>query len=196
MIMCLSAHADTVTLTLDPVGGDVSGSPGNTVGWGYTLDNGTSDYLIVSDSNFCEAGQDPLLTTCSPTLGASTYTDFTSSNFILIAPGGTASASFDPGTLSGVGEYSLDPAITSGSDVGSITVVYDLFDADPTQGAANQICADPDLGVCDFEVSAAAEVDVLGGTSPVPEPANTGLLTGGFLVAIAAYLRSQRRRRA
>ena len=176
---CLAAYGDPVTLTLDPVGGTVSGSPGDTVGWGYKLDNNTSDFLLVASSDFCEPGQDPLLTTCSPTLGASTYTDFTSSNFILIAPGSSASAPFDASTLSGVGEYSIDPLVTSGSDSGSITLVYDLFDANPTGGSANQICQS--AIVCDWEVSASAQVDVTG-TSAVPEPAAAGLVVAGLLL--------------
>ena len=181
---CLAAFGDSVTLTLDPVGGTVSGSPGDTVGWGYTLDNNTSDYLLVSSSSFCEAGQDPLFTTCSPALGASTYTDFTSSNFILIAPGNSASATFDASTLSGVGAYAIDPLVTSGSDSGFITVIYDLFDADPTAGG-NQI--PQDNGLLDWEVSASAEVEVTGGTSPVPEPATAGLVVAGLLFFAAAY---------
>src|SRR5579863_9522416 len=86
---CLAANADSVTLQLDPLSGTVSGSPGDTVGWGYTLDNNTSDYLVVSFSAFCEPGQDPLFTTCSPALDASTYTDFLSSTFIELSPGGS-----------------------------------------------------------------------------------------------------------
>ncbi len=176
LAMSLAANADSVTLQLDPLSGMVSGLPGDTVGWDYTLDNNTSDYLVVAASQFCEAGQDPLFTTCSPSLGASTYTDFLSSNFILIAPGGSASAPFDPTTVpqSGVGEYTIDPSASAGqSDSGSITVVYDLFDADPTVGQANQICSNTNVNgvnVCDFEVSAAAEVDVAGATSAAPEP--------------------------
>jgi hypothetical protein len=165
------------------------------VGWGYTLDNGTDDYLLAAYSSFCEAGQDPLFTMCSPNLGASTYADFMSDNFILIAPGGNATAGFDPTSLSGVGAYSIDSAITSGSDAGSITVVYDLFDGDPTAGAT-QICANPSANVCDFEVSAAAEVDVLGGTTAAPEPHTTGLLTGGILLLVIVILGARRSRKA
>jgi hypothetical protein len=183
LAVSLSASADSVTLSLDPSGGTVSGVPGDTVGWGYTLDNNTGDYLLVSYSAFCEAGEDLLFTGCSPNLGASTYTDFTSSNFILIDPGGSAIASFDPTTLSGVGEYSIDPTITSGTDSGNIMVVYDLYDADPTVGPANEVCQS--AFVCDWEVSAAAEVVVTSGTSTVPEPRLALLLCFGLAALIA-----------
>ncbi len=185
LAMCLAANADSVTLMLDPLSGTVSGSPGDTVGWGYTLDNNTSDYLVVAYSSFCESGQDPLFTTCSPALGASSYTDFLSTTFIDIAPGGSSNAAFDSGANSGVGEYNIDPLITSGSDAGSITVIYDLFNGDPTNGGG-QVCANPTSGVCDFEVSAAAEVDVLGATSAVPEP-RLAILLGLALVALIIY---------
>jgi hypothetical protein len=191
---CLVANADSVTLQLDPLSGTVSGSPGDTVGWGYTLDNNTGDYLVVSYSAFCESGQDPLFTSCAPALGASSYMDFLSlpANFTEITPGGTASAAFDPTTTSGVGEYSIDPLITSGSDSGSITVIYDLFNGDPTNGGS-QVCANPTTGVCDFEVSAAAEVDVLGATSPVPEPRLAILLGFGLVVLIIYRLATKLR---
>lgn len=174
LAMSLAANADSVTLQLDPLTGTVSGLPSDTVGWGYALTNNTSDYLLVSTSHFCEPGQDPFFTTCSPVLGASSYIDFFSSNFILIAPNSSASASFDATSQSGVGEYSIDPSAFAGqSDSGSITVVYDLFDADPTTGSANQVCSNINVNgssICDFEVSAAAAVDVAGATSAAPEP--------------------------
>lgn len=191
--MCLAASADSVTLTLDPADGTVSGLPGDTVGWGYTLDNNTSDYLLVSNSFFCEAGEDPLYTSCSPSLGASSYNDFIASDFTLIAPGGSAVAAFDAGSNSGVGEYNIDPLASPGqSDSGSLTVVYDLFDADPTAGPANEICQNSD--VCDWEVSAAAQVNVNGPVSPVPEP-RLPILLGFAVVAVIVY-RSEAQRRA
>jgi hypothetical protein len=182
LAMCLAASADSVTLTLAPSDGSVSGLPGDSVGWGYTLVNGSSDYLLVANSYFCESGQDPLFTTCSPSLGASTYQDFIANDFTLIAPGGSADATFDAVTNSGVGEYNIDPLVTSGSDSGSLTIVYDLYDADPTMGAANQIC--PNDSVCDWEVSASAQV-LVAGTSTVPEPRLPIFLAFGFLALIA-----------
>ncbi|HTR38879.1 MAG TPA: hypothetical protein VMH80_23395 [Bryobacteraceae bacterium] len=192
LAMSLAANAD-VTLSLDPVDGTVPGSPGDTVGWGYALDNNTSDYLLVSYSSFCEAGQDPLFTTCSPNLGASTYTDYLSSNFILLAPGDNATGAFDPTTISGVGEYSIDPTAAPGSsDSGNITVIYDLFESDPTQLdpttglPAVQDCSNINVdgvNVCDFEISAAATVNVPGPASAAPEP-RLLLIIGACLAAL------------
>ena len=190
---CLAADADSVTLTLDPTDGTISGAPGATVGWGYTIDNNTGDYLIVDQSFFCESGQDPLYASCAPALGASTYSDFTSNNFILIAPDSSASASYDPSTQSGLGSYGIDLNATPGqSDVGSIVVAYELWDADPTMGPADMLCADPSSGVCDFEVTAAATVNVLGGTTATPEPRTVGLLSGGLVLLIIGFARRRR----
>jgi hypothetical protein len=166
----LTASADTITLDLTPAGGTVSGLPGSTVGWGYTIGNGSNDYLIVANSYFCESGQDPLFTTCTQALG--TYSDFIANNGILIAPGDTGSQSFDASTQSGVGEYIIDPSATAGeSDTGSLVVLYDLFDANFNQiGGA-------------MELTAGAEVNVIGGASPVPEP-RFPILLGCVLAAL------------
>ena len=170
----ISASADP-TLILTP-SGTVSGNPGDTVGWGYSIDNDTVYSLIVTESDFCEPGQDPLFTTCSPTLG--TYTDFIASNGTLISPGTTGSQAFDP-SGTGVGEYVIDPSATPGqSDIGSIVVEYQLFDDNFDQIGGT------------MELSASAEVDVTGtGTSPVPEPATQGLVVAGLLLSAVAYRR-------
>jgi hypothetical protein len=184
LAMCLTASADP-TLTLTP-SGTVSGLPGDTVGWGYSIENDTSDYLVVENSYFCDPGEDPSDFDCSPGLGASTYQDFIANNFTEIAPNSTGAQSFDATANTGVGEYSIDPLAVAGqSDVGSIVIVYDLFTTD---------FLSPDYTCCqvggDVEISAAAEVDVTGtGTSPVPEPATQGLVVAGLLLAVVAYRR-------
>lgn len=182
-----TALADPITLALTP-SGTVSGMPGDTVGWGYSIDNGSGDYLVVANSYFCEPGEDPTLFNCSPGLGASTYQDFIAQNFAnnstVINPGDTLGQSFDASSSSGVGEYMIDPSATPGqSDTGSIIVVYDLYDANPFIGPADQVGGD-------MEISASAEVDVTGtGTSPVPEPATRGLVVAGLLLLALAYPR-------
>lgn len=177
VILSATASADLITLTLTP-SGTVSGSPGDTVGWGFTIVNSSTDFLLVSNSYYCAGAEDPTFTTCAPSLGASTYQDFIANNATEIAPGDTAMQSFDFGSNSGVGAYFIDSAAIGGqSDLGSIVVTYNLFTADPFS---------PDCVNCqdggDMELSAIAEVDVTGGTSPVPEPATAGLVVAGFLL--------------
>jgi hypothetical protein len=179
-IMGLTASADLITLALTPASGTVSGLPGSTVGWGYSIDNDSSDYLLVANSYFCAGTEDPLFTTCSPSLGASTYNDFIANNSTLIAPGTSGVESFDAGTNSGVGEYIIDSSATSGeTDIGSMAVVYDLFSGDPfTDPSATQIGGDMDL-------TAAAEVEVTGPTSVVPEPGTLFFLGFAFAALLA-----------
>ena len=165
-----SATADTVTLTLTPSSGTLDGLPGDTVGWGFSLDNDTGDNLIVANSYFCAGAEVPAFTTCSPSLGASTYTDFIASNGTFLAPDSMESESFDAGTESGVGEYTIDSSALAGeADAGTIVVLYDLYDAD-----FNQI--GPTM-----ELTAPAEVQVTGATSTVPEPRTLFFL--GFALA-------------
>jgi hypothetical protein len=182
LILSVTASASLLTFTLIP-SGTVSGSPGDTVGWGYSLDNETEDFLVVQNSFFCAGAEDPLLTTCSPSLGASTYQDFIANNFTEIAPHSTGTQSFDASISSGVGEYVIDPAATPGqSDIGTVAIVYDLFTTD---------FFSPDYDCCqdggDMEISATAEVQVNGPVGAVPEPATAGLVVAGFLLLGIAF---------
>jgi hypothetical protein len=184
LAICLTASADP-TFTLTP-SGTVSGQPGDSVGWGYSIVNDTGDYMLIENSFFCDPGEDPSDFDCSPGLGASTYQDFIATNFTEIAPNTTGAQSFDASATTGVGEYSIDPSATPGqSDVGSIVIVYDLFTTDFL--SPNYTCCQ--VGG-DMEISAAAEVDVTGtGTSPVPEPATQGLVVAGLLLSAVACRR-------
>jgi hypothetical protein len=186
-IIGLTASADLITLALTPASGTVSGLPGSTVGWGYSIDNDSSDYLLVANSYFCAGTENPTFTTCSPSLGASTYDDFIASNSTLIAPDTTGVESFNAGANSGVGEYIIDSAAIAGeTDIGSMVVVYDLFNGNPfTDPSATQIGGDMDL-------TAAAEVEVTGRTSVIPEPRTLVFL--GFAFAALIFYRPEARR--
>jgi hypothetical protein len=176
--ICFGASADSITLTLAPSDGIVSGLPGSTVGWGYSIQNGSDDYLLVENSYFCAGAENPLFTTCSPSLGGSTYDDFIASNLTEVTPGGEASQSFDANTDSGVGEYNIAASATPGqSDTGSVAIVYDLFTTDPL--SASYSCCQ--VGG-DMELSAPAEV-VVAGKSAIPEP-RLAILLGFALAAL------------
>ena len=45
------AFADLITLDLIPATGNVEGSPGSTVGWGYTITNNSADWLQPESLN-------------------------------------------------------------------------------------------------------------------------------------------------
>ena len=51
LAVAATAGLQAATLTLQPAGGALNGSPGQTVGWGFTLENAT-DYLQVTAANY------------------------------------------------------------------------------------------------------------------------------------------------
>ena len=174
-VSALMARAD-VTFNLIPADGSISGLPGDTIGWGYSVDNATANYLLVANTYFCEPGEDPMFTSCTQTLGS--YMDYLAmsfqSNMTVIAPGETLSAFFDAGTMSGIGAYLIDAGALPGQvDIGSVVLVYDAFDANPYAGSADQIGGD-------MELAADASVHV-GPLAAVPEP-------GSLLLTILAVL--------
>ena len=191
---CWHAYAD-ITLTLDP-SGTVSGAPGATVGWGFTISNDSGFYLLPSNSFFCEAGQDPQLTTCSPNLGASTYTDYITNDVFTdsapIAPAGL-SQPFDTVAMTGVGAYMIDPAALGGwQDTGNLVIEYTEWSANPFLGAATQEnTTGGELGNGVFELSAAATINVAA-PSTVPEPSTIWMLPT-MLLAFAGCLYKRRR---
>jgi hypothetical protein len=178
LLMSLAATADDISLTLTPSGA-VSGPPGSTVGWGFSITNNDTLFLVAINSFFCQTAtvppEDPAFTGCTQTLG--TYTDLIGSNATVVAPGDTANESFDG--VNGFGEYTInDPA--SGVDSGSLVLWFNFWTANPftdstatTDGVTNEVFSD------------AASVTVTAVTSAVPEP-GTLLLLGSCIAMIAA----------
>jgi hypothetical protein len=133
------AYADPV-LSLTPTSGVVGAQPGQTTGWGFTITNDTSDYLLVDASYFRGTGGDPQFTDCTdpsdppisygPAIGV--YTDFIANNVTLVSPDSSLTEAFSLTLQQGVGSY----AITSGTpalsaDIGNLFVIYDEYDGNP-----------------------------------------------------------------
>lgn len=177
----LSALADP-TLTLEPADGVVTGSPGDTVGWGFSITNDDPDnYLVVSFSDFCETG-DPVTGPCFQSLGS--YEDIIAGNGTVLAnsTGGIPTEldeSFDSTNFTGLGEYLISDSAAPGAvDQGYIEVVYDLYSDNPyTDPNAVEVQGDTFLTV-------PAEVMVAGGVAAVPEPRFALLLAFGFAILI------------
>lgn len=171
LILFLVAAGGTVQagriLTLDPVGGALSGPAGSTVGWGFTITNDT-DYLLVTGA---------LYTT---TTGVGVFTDFISSfNFIVAGPGTTpVSQAFSPGTHSGVGAYAIDSGSVPGAlSIGTIHVIYDVYSVNPNDLSFNP---DTDLILSGEEFLADASVQV----EDIPEPSSVVLIGAAALLAL------------
>jgi len=117
------AHADNLQLTLVPASGDVGGTPGTAAGWGFTLTDTTSNYIVLNDSYFIG----------SPIYGS--YLDYIASQFYVAGPAPESSAVIEPwnqSALLGVGEFDLyatDPL--NSVTTGTIFVDYSLFSEDP-----------------------------------------------------------------
>ena len=190
--LALATAAQATTLTLSPLNGVISGTPGQTIGWGFTLTN-TTNWLVVTASGFCQgtgnnAGS---LTTpnCSPNgpnpIGA--YMDFIGTQFLVVGPssgapdnnpsGGpsdmtTAMQSFNNMMMTGTGSFTINMGAAAGSKtVGQIVVEYDLYSRSPNNPNFNPT-TDRISSANFFAVS--AEVDV------VPEPATLLLLGTGL----------------
>ena len=173
--------ASAGTLTLDPVGGGLSGSPGQTIGWGFTFVNETN-FAVITGSSY--------ITTTS--VGA--YTDFVSATFAVVGPApesSTLTAAFDAAMSSGAGKIVVDPAAVPGAlSTGILQVTYDVYSVSP-----NDPTFDPGIALISSGNTASAEasVSVIAATDMpgVPEPA---LLWPAAFIAAGLCLRRSRMR--
>jgi len=161
----VTTQAAIITYNLTP-GGSVSGSPGTTVGWGYSVINSSlTDWVMLTGSSFTGAP------------GWGTYNDYflNPANFVLLAPGGNVSQAFDDVLMQGVGGFTIDPLTAAGSNAsGFIQLFYDAFDGDPFSGG-NQLT----FGA--WEQAAAQVTASGGGATATPEPGTMILLGSGVL---------------
>jgi hypothetical protein len=161
-------------LTLSPSNGVLSGTPGSTVGWGFTLSN-DSGFLVPSQVVFCEGAFNAA---CAPTFG--TFTDF-AAQFQINVVGPTVTQTFDNATQQGIGSFKINTNAPAGvTDTGTIFLVYDTFSCDITDNNC-----DPVQTAFSQLLSAPASVNVAG--AAVPEPGSAGLIfVGGAMVMLMA----------
>jgi hypothetical protein len=162
-------------LTLNPSSGDITGAPGDTVGWGFDLTSDSTDWTTITAVT-------PILES-NPGLGM--FLDFFSPQGGPVngslAPGAPDWVeSFDATTFSGFGSYTIDPAAQIGdSDSGLFLVEYEQFNGDPS------VC-----GSC--FVTSGTFLQNFSVTTTTPEPS-------GFLMAIMGaaliWLPARRRKR-
>jgi hypothetical protein len=182
------ASADTIspTLTLDPTNGALTGPPGSTVGWGFTLTNLGSDFLVSTGSDFCVG---VITSPCSNSFG--TYTDFAGPQFFVVGPPPESSSftqSFNNTLQLGMGSFLINLGST-GTVNGFIVLTYDLFSVDPNSPDFNPIADTVSNG--NF-LTAPASVTV--GTA-VPEPGSLLLVASGAVVALFMKKRGWRQLR-
>src|SRR5579859_6267313 len=145
-VLASAGNADTVILTLNPANGALSGEPGQTVGWGFTIEDDTF-FLTVVGTGFCtsfDTSTDSL--PCANPVPHGAYQDFTQlpSNFFESSPGMADTSqqnfSYNPpcdtmGPCTGTGAFTIDADAPIGppSLSGVIVVDYNLFDASGVQ---------------------------------------------------------------
>jgi hypothetical protein len=164
MAAATGARASAV-IALSPPDGVISGAPGSTVGWGFSLTNG-ADWVSI-DSVTTENESSPLGGVSG---GFTSYMDLLGglSNGVT-PPDKTWALAFSPGSPgTGLGQYAIDPGTPSGaSDSGDFVIFYDEFSADPNTCGS---CYVDTLQLFDSNGNAPAfTINVP--ASPVPEPA-------------------------
>jgi hypothetical protein len=170
------------TLTLLPPSGNLFGSPGNTVGWGFTITN-NMNYLLVTSANFC------LDNTTDCFNPSANFTDYISGNRVVVGPppeSPVVSQNFSVSPQRGIGAYTI-PANDPIGDVvnGLVVLTYDLFTRSPNDPNFNP---DTDLISNDNFLSQAGSVTTV---AAVPEPATLGLMG----LALAGFGAARLRRR-
>ncbi len=165
VLLAPAARADSFTFTTIPANGAISGFPGSTIGWGYTITNqSASDFLVVTG------------------LSADVFqngTPLVLFDFPIVAPGATVSVPFDP--VNGLGLYQLtwDPNapigfVNSGTFIVTGDFCTDIFCSNVVQGNQSQ--------------SASYSATVI----PTPEPATLLLTASGLSALVLRRKRSQR----
>lgn len=116
-----AAKAGSYVFGTIPVDGAVSGLPGSTVGWGYTITNQSSNLWLVTTA----------LNT-GPFVSASPDLLF---DFPVLDPGATVTVFFDPSISAGLYDLVWDTSAPTGfANVGEFTLSADWWTGDPSAG--------------------------------------------------------------
>ena len=161
--------AETYTFSLLPGDGSITGGPGETVGWGYSIENQSSSFWLVTTGVAPDAFQ------------------FGTPNLIfdfpILAPGSTATAPFDAATPTGLLSFTWDASAPLGAvESGIFLLNAEWWDGDPFSGGQLAFAASP--------LSQPYNATV------VPEPGSGSLLALPLLVASAIGVIRRRKQSA
>lgn len=163
-----AAFGDSLHFSLIPSNGDISGAPGSTVGWGYSITNqSSSDWLVTTNL------------TADPFLKGTPAALF---DFPNLGPGETVTESFDGNTGVGLYELTWDAGAPAGFvNSGDFVLSAQWWNGDPIDGGT-YIADAPDSSMgYSATISSAA----------IPEPSTWPAL----FVAFAGLIAGNKRRR-
>jgi hypothetical protein len=160
-------------IQLDPADGAVTGSPGVTVGWGFTVQSDPLQWISFEGSF--------LMGETNPTVGV--YTDLIGASggpldFVLPAGAPAWTQIFSDAAQTGIGSYALSPASLPGDqNAGLLRVLWVAYSADPyTCGSCFAGSFQQDF---DFRVTVA---DTPSQVAPEPATLPLVLIAGALLV--------------
>jgi hypothetical protein len=161
----------TFTFAAQPAGGAISGTPGQTVGWGYQLVNtDTLNWFMPTQLN-----------ASSFSIGSPDASYF---DFPILAPGATAAAVFDAALHTGLYGVQIFPfALPTQSDSGSFSLSGEWWSGDPLAGGIFLQVADA--------VPAPLLLEVVG-VAAVRLPGSLSLLALGLVLLLASQRRRQK----
>ena len=175
------SQAGPISFQLSP-SGTVSGQPGQTVGWGFTLANTGPDFLLVTGTSFVP----------TPLSSFGTYTDLLSPqvapnpNFLVIGPAPETPSlqeDFNAAKQTGVGEFTF-AGTAAGQVSGNIVIDYALFSVSP-----NDPNFDPDIDTVTADATISASATVSASAATIPEPGTLLLLSAAGLACLLGQKR-------
>jgi hypothetical protein len=175
-------------LVLNPLDGHLTGAPGDSVGWGFTIFGDDTLWISFTGSSLTHTAS-----------VAQLYTDYIGVNGgptdFAIGPGGSWTQVFDSSLLTGIGEYLIDPgAPLSSQDTGTIVINYQAYDGDPVVDG-NPVGGAAQLFLFDSSTPSFT-LDVQTPPSGVPEPGTFGTMAVLFGGCLAFGVRRRRTRRS
>jgi hypothetical protein len=175
LMLVATGIASAVTLTLSPASGNLTALPGQTVGWGFTV-NSPTEYFVPTAVNFV------------PASGDGVFTDMLGPRLTVFVAGPApdenplVSEAFNIGLGTGLASFTVNAGVPLGTVIGgNILIDYDLFSVSP-----NNPLFDPGAHYLGAGTTISLDASILVDNTPVsetPEPSAAVLLASGILLA-------------